>query len=84
MAEIRWLPVGRVERKDGSGFKWIGQTPNRNSQSYWRTFRGERYAQVNLTPGEMPQPDNAADLLDEMQRAFPLAEGPDVPYDADI
>ena len=84
MAEIQWFPAGRVQRKDGPGFSWVGLTPRQFDQAYWRTFRGERYAQVDLTPGKRPMPDNVVELLHEMRDALPPEEGPDVPYDADV
>lgn len=81
MAEIQWFPAGHVL---GAGYSWVGLTDSQFQQPYWRTFRDERYAQVDLTPGKRPTPDNVVELLHEMRDALPLEEGPGVPYDADV
>lgn len=78
MAEIHWFPAERMHLTDGPGFSWVGQTPRRFQQVYWRTFKDERYAQVDLTPGKWPTPE----LRNEMRSLLPSQEGPDVPPDA--
>ena len=82
MQKIQWLPAGRVSHDDGPGYLWVGFTSARSRQAYFRTFIGERYAQLKImTPGEGPEPDDYVALYHEMLRALPTEEIENLPYD---
>ena len=82
MAEIQWSPV--IFKDGPGGFWWCGLTSRQFQEPYWRVFMDERYAQIVLTPGERPRPDNVAELISEMRLALPPEEGPDVPHHAEL